>query len=532
MPTTVSPDLRSYLAVLWRRKWIILPFVVLVPLIAYVVQSGKPAVYQASSDVLLSRTSLSGSIAGLDDPNIWNPERYSRNQVELARSPAVAERVLTAERLDWSPYTLLGISSVTAVEAADLLRFVVTNGDPDLAARLATGYAAGYIDYRLEVDTRAMQRALTAIRRQLRELRETRSAGTDTYTGLVEKQQQLETAVALQTANALLVRPAVGAGQIAPNPKRSAIVGLLVGIILGLGLAFLRDALDVGARSADEIGDLLELPLLGKLPPPPLTQRRAVTMLVSPDRVEAEPYRILRSNLEFVMLDRPAKTVMLTSATTGEGKSTVASNLAVALALAGRRTVLVDLDLRRPSISRLFGLDQRPGITDAALGRVPLAAAIRRVTLPTTQTAPGSVGNGGFESPVLHVVPTGSIPPNLGEFALSDALARILDELEERSDILIVDSSPALMTSDALTLSRRFDAVLLVAKLGTFRRTMVRDMRRFLETSPATKLGVVITGAASAAGYGYYTDQRPNFEAPLVSGRSPQRRGVARRRRR
>ena len=85
MPTTVSPDLRSYLAVLWRRKWIILPFVVLVPLIAYVVQSGKPAVYQASSDVLLSRTSLSGSIAGLDDPNIWNPERYSRNQVELAQ---------------------------------------------------------------------------------------------------------------------------------------------------------------------------------------------------------------------------------------------------------------------------------------------------------------------------------------------------------------------------------------------------------------------------------------------------------------
>ena len=387
--THLSPDLRSYLAVLWRRKLLILPFVVLVPLVAYMLQSSKPAVYQASADVLLSRTSLSNAVAGIDDPNIWQPERYARNQVELARSPVLAANVIEEEKLEgWGPYDLLGISFVSPVEQTDLLRFSVTSGDNELAARLATAYANGYIAYRLEIDTNALQRALVSIRRQLDEVRANNNTQSPLYTALVEKQQQLETAAALQTANAVLVHPAAGAGQIAPRPMRSAILGLLVGIVLGLGLAFLRDALDDGARSADEVADSLELPLLGKLPPPSLFQRRKVTMLASPEHALAEPYRILRSNLEFVTLDRNMKSLMVTSATTGEGKSTVAANVAVAFALTGKKTLLVDLDLRRPSMARLFGLNERPGITDVALGRATLASAVRSIPLHGARKRP------------------------------------------------------------------------------------------------------------------------------------------------
>jgi polysaccharide biosynthesis transport protein len=503
----LNADLRSYLSILWRRKLVILPFVVIVPVVAYLLQSGKPPVYQASADVLLSRASLSNSIAGIEDPNIWQPERDARNQVEVARAPELAADVVEALDLeDWTAQDLLDASSVTPGEDTDLLQFTIASRDRDLAMRLATEYASLYIDYRLELDTRALQQALRALAEKLRET----VRGTPLHTSILEKQQQLETAAALQTANAVLIHPATSATQIEPRPKRSAVLGLLAGIVLGLGFAFVRDALDLRVRSADEAADLLDLPLLGKLPRPSFVARRGVIMLAWPGRADAEPYRILRSNLEFVSMDRTLRSIMVTSAVSGEGKSTAAANLAVSFALAGKKTILVDLDLRRPSVARFFELEEQPGITDVALGWIDLEAALRHISLHPSRTSAKQLEgrNGSKDVGTLHVLPAGSLPPNLGEFATTDALARVIKKLHGRADILIVDSSPALQTSDALTLSSHVDALLVVARLGVLRRTMVRDLKRFLVSAPSRTLGIVVTGAPVESAYGYYAEQR------------------------
>jgi polysaccharide biosynthesis transport protein len=531
--SALSPDLRSYLSVLWRRKLLILPLIIIVPTVAYFLQSQKPPLYHASADVLLSRTSLSDALAGIDDPNIFQPERDARNQVEVARAPDLAEQVVDAADVDGlTGRTFLEDSSVEPVEDTDLLRFTVASGDEDEAVELATEYADQYITYRLGLDTKALQEALAALADKL----EDTTPGSSLYNAILAKQQQFETAAALQTANAVLIHPATEATQVEPRPRRAAILGLLAAIVLGLGLAFVYDALDLRVRSADEVADLLDLPLLGKLPRPSVQARRNVVMLASPESGEVEPYRILRSNLEFVTFDPPLRSVLVTSALSGEGKSTAASNLAVSFALAGKKTILVDFDLRRPSIAKLFRIAEQPGVTDVALGQATLDSALQRVPL-TARVQPMPRGRNGQNRQVasnevgsLEVLSAGSIGPAPGEFTMTDAVANLIEDLHERADILIVDSPPALQTSDALALSDKVDGILVVARLGILRRTMVRDLRRFFAAAPAVKVGVVVTGAPSDAAYGYYgvprrsrTEAEPAVEETGAATRRKQR---------
>ena len=152
-------------------------------------------------------------------------------------------------------------------------------------------------------------------------------------------------------------------------------LGLILGLVIGVGLAFLRDALNTRVRSAEEVQEKLGLALLSRVPEPPKDLRggAGIVMLARPEAPEAEAYRIAATNLGFVNLDRGARTIMFTSALRGEGKSTTAANVAVALARSGARVILVDLDLKRPSQARLFGLGKGPGFTNVALGHTALA---------------------------------------------------------------------------------------------------------------------------------------------------------------
>jgi receptor protein-tyrosine kinase len=234
-------------------------------------------------------------------------------------------------------------------------------------------------------------------------------------------------------------------------------------------------------------------------------------MLAQPAGAYAEAFRMLRTNLEYTLLDSRARALLITSAAAEEGKSTTAANLAVALARAGRHVALVDLDLRRPHLERFFDIPTTsPGITDVALGRISLDTALQRIDLgtglPDPQHSNGSLEDyhGGIGS--LHIVASGHIPPNPGEFVGTERLATILDELRSRFDAVIIDSPPLLRVGDAMTLSTKVDAVILVARLKVVRRPMLNEMRRLLDSSPAATLGFVVTGADSRTGgdtYGY-----------------------------
>jgi Mrp family chromosome partitioning ATPase len=241
-------------------------------------------------------------------------------------------------------------------------------------------------------------------------------------------------------------------------------------------------------------------------------------MLDHPVSPEAEPFRILRTNLQFTNLEHGCRSIMITSALHSEGKSTTAGNLAVALARAGLRVMLVDLDLRRPSLHRFFDLGHRPGMTEVLLGHATIDDAVTQLTFSSSSengavsTLPQSRAKAlgarrAAAVGTLEVIGAGSIPPNPGEFIATAGLDEALEQMMARADMLLVDGPPMLLAGDALTLSAKIDGLIIVARLNAFDRDAIDELSRFLAASPSEKLGLVVTDDGWNRGYGYYYSQ-------------------------
>jgi tyrosine-protein kinase len=510
-PAHEHSSLRDYLQVLRRRKWIVLTAVVVVPVAAYFFSAQQQSKYRATAEVLLSRQNLSQSLNGVQDPTLSiQPDRLAQTQADLARVPPVVERTLRATDANGiTADEFTADSSVSAKTDADLLTFNYANHDPDLAARLATEYARQYIAYRTQLDTQALSKARTQVQDRITQLELGGDTKSALYASLVERDQQLQTMQALQTANASLVREAQGASKVQPRPTRNAILGLMLGLVLGVALAFLCEALDTKVRTSDEVARKLNLPILARIPAPPRQLRSAnkLAMLADPDGTHAEPFRVLRTNVEFANLEVNAKTMMVTSAVEEEGKSTTVANLAVAFARSGKRTILVDLDLRRPFQHRFFPLGRRPGLTDVALRHASIDEGLAPYPLtdgPSWSLRNRLSGNGTVTiAGRLEVIGTGPLPPNPGEFLGSHVLDEILAQLAGRADLVLIDAAPLLRVGDALALSAKVEAMLIVARIDRLRRPILRELQRTLEASRAKPLGLIVTAADADESYGY-----------------------------
>ena len=498
--------LHDYVNVVLRSKWIVLTAVVVVPLVAIVLSQTQDPQYSSSATVLLNRQSLAATVTGGQDPNVFqDPELLGRTQAQVARVPEVARRAIAEAGIDdRTPGQLLAQSNVATVPQTDVvLQFGVSDRRPEYAAALATAYARAYTSYRRDLDTAAYKAAQKELRQQMVKLQADGVDRSSTlYSSLLEKYQNLSTLIALQVSNAGVLREADGASQIAPRTKMNAALGLFLALVIGLGLAFLREALDRRVRADQDLTTLIDLPLLGRLAGPPKSvDIRELAMMSRPATPEAESFRLLRANLELANLDLHARTIMVTSASQQEGKSTTVANLAVALASAGRRVALVDLDLRDPALGRIFGLQMRAGVTQVVLGDVALDEALTRTPLVSPQIGPS--GRAPMTSGTLDVLPAGSIPPNPGEVAASAAVADILRVLAESHDIVLVDAPPLLVVSDAVTLGARVDALVVVIRLNVTDQDKLGQLARALNSVPAAKLGYVLTGAEMPGGYGY-----------------------------
>jgi capsular exopolysaccharide synthesis family protein len=223
-------------------------------------------------------------------------------------------------------------------------------------------------------------------------------------------------------------------------------------------------------------------------------------MMAEPESVDAEAFRMLRTNLDFANLDREAKVIMVSSAIGGEGKSTTAANLAIAFARAGRKVLLAELDLRRPNLGKMLKAYPPAGLVDVLLGYVPLEEAIERISVERAIPAANGRGARGTEIEFLSAGPTLA---DVGELFGSKKLDQVLDRLRGRADLILLDAPPLLLVGDAMALSAKADALLLVAKPQVIRRPMLKELRRFLDATPTEKLGVVLTGDSAATGLGY-----------------------------
>ncbi len=288
-----------------------------------------------------------------------------------------------------------------------------------------------------------------------------------------------------------------------PETVRNVALGVLVGIALGVALAFLREALDTRVRSADEVRDRLGLPLLGHVPrPDPGLNGNGLAALSEPGGAGAEAFRILRTSLDITRLQHDVASIVITSTTEGEGKSTTAANLAVTLARSGRHVILLDLDLRQPGVDRFFDLDGRPGLTSVAVGRAGMADVLSVVDVhPESAVA---------DTGILEVVKVGAAPPDPGDFLSSTFVSEAVATLAKRCDVLLIDSPPMLAVGDAMAIATRADAVVVVTELNQIRRVTLTETRRILEACPARKLGFIATGSNGASGYAYGYGDRTN----------------------
>jgi polysaccharide biosynthesis transport protein len=447
---SIAPSLLDYLQVLRRHKLLFLLIVYLVPATAVTLSIRQAPEYQASAQVLLTPLSAQAQ-----------PGSTAQTQVQLAKVADILSAV-TGEvpDADLTQTELRKASTVSSAPGSDILTFSVKSSSPELAMRLATAYAEAFTTYK-----RLNHRPPPA--------------------DVVERADQ--------------------AAKVGPQTVRNAALALFLGVVLALVVVFLVDAADTRLRSADTIREALGLRLLGQLPVPPahLAKQSSLVMLAEPTSHEAEPFRVLRVSLDFANAEQGSRSIMFTSAGDAEGKTTTAANLAVALARAGRRIILIDADLRRPNLHNVFGLDARPGLADVALGDVELEHALRPIPLIEATSAVDG-GRRMHTNGSLDVLSAGFALPDPDQLGAERAIGRIVKRAQERADLVLIDAPP-LLVGDAIGLSAHVDAVVLVARLRALRRSMLADVSRIFEASPAVKLGFILTGAGKSDGYTRYT---------------------------
>ncbi|NOZ25086.1 MAG: polysaccharide biosynthesis tyrosine autokinase [Nitrospirae bacterium] len=282
---------------------------------------------------------------------------------------------------------------------------------------------------------------------------------------------------------------------IKPNKKRNILLAVVVGLMSGMGLAFFFDYLDNSIKTPRDVEERLGLPIFGHIPLAPVEKsnrrsRDAGSALVTVDStksITAESFRSLRTNLQFAVLDRRGKIFHFTSAMQGEGKSTITANLGITLALMGSRTLIVDLDLRKPRVHRIFNISKEPGVTHLLAGK----ADFRKILIPS-------------EIEHLYMIPAGIIPPNPSELLSKQDLMNFLDEARQEFDYVLIDSPPVLPVTDAQLLGRLADATFIVIKLGETSFHAVEHAIKQLRSVNVNVAGTIINKIKPTAGYGYY----------------------------
>jgi capsular exopolysaccharide family len=283
----------------------------------------------------------------------------------------------------------------------------------------------------------------------------------------------------------ILDRAQVPTSPIRPKKAQNIIFAGLLGLFLGLGLALLMELIDDRMNSAEEAERVLRLPTLGTIP---LIEEEGLRLIrdISTFSPLMESYRTLRTNINFAAVGNTVKSLLVTSSVPAEGKSTTCANLAMAMAMDGRRVIIVDGDLRRPSQHHLFKINSSPGLTDILVG----THTIEEVMQPTSVEG-------------VRIIPAGSPPPNPAELLGSDAMGAFLAAVEQMADVVLLDSPPTLAVADAAVLSSRTDGVLLVISYGETKKSNTKQAREMLGRANALVLGTVLN-RQDAPGGGYY----------------------------
>lgn len=505
----MNPDqeltLRDYWFVVVRRRWLVIVGVLSVMLGAFALSSVQEPIYRAEAQMLVQSRGTE-SLFG-NTQNVINTTGVLATEVKVVESPIVSERV----RQDLGIDGPIPAASGAQIGQTNVLAVSVRSGDPDTARLLADAYVQAYIDIRREQAVNDLVAAgnelsdkITEIEGQIEDIDQQIAATDPADTVAIatletqrdaliarqllykERLDQLQVDAALKTGGAQSIRQAtLPTDPVEPTTSRSLALALVVGLLLGLGAAFLVDYTDDSIRSVDEMERLTGLPVLSVVPADPPPDNRPIS-LSRPNDFAVETYRTLRTNVTFMGVDKPLRVLQITSPLATEGKTTTATNLAVVLAQAGDRVLLIDGDLRKPRVHDVFGVDGSRGLTNVLLGESPDLF---------THTIDEN----------LSLLCAGEVPPNPSEMLSSRRLAEVFAEIREQYEWIVVDSAPLLPVSDSIALSRSVDGTIVVAQAGrTTRRQLVGAIDQLQQVS-ASLVGLVFNRVSSKGrGYGGY----------------------------
>jgi receptor protein-tyrosine kinase len=478
------------LDMLRRRSLIIVGAVIVCVLVALGQRALAGDVYESSAEVMFNAPSLSDAALEVDRGGV-DPDRTAATNVLIAESQEVADAV-RREVGGPSAQALLDQVQVEAEESADVLRITASDEDPGRAAAIANAFAEQYIRFKAQRDIDSIAAAEADLRRQLEAL----PARAPERAALQDSLQRLSSLRAVASGDARLL------GRAAPAAEPAGIGGVplivlavMLGLALGLTAAFLAEAIDRRINTVEDFEHEYRMSALVGIPEPAFRVEKAELR----DEL-LEPYRILRSTLEFMRVSHQLDVIVVTSAVPAEGKTTIAVDLAHAIALTSD-VVLVELDLRRPTLSRHLDIDPRRGVTTALLGREPAAALLQ------TPLA---------DRPNFTVLPAGRLPPNPSELLGTESAADLLAGLAAEGSTVIVDAPPLLPVSDTHVLFNLpvVSGVLVAARLGLTTRDEARRARAIIDRHPVRPIGLVVTGVEAGGRYGYevYGSEEP--EAP------------------
>lgn len=536
-----EPDLRYYLQVLRRRKLVIALSLAVVVAVALTLSFVQTPRYAATAKLLLKQRS-SQSVFASGPQGYVDPVRSVETEIEVIKTEPVQD--LVRRKIGSVPAV-----QVRAVGQTDLVTVRAESTDPARASLIANTYAAAYIDFRraqaleqFSAASEQIQTKVTQLQQQIDSLGSTttnlpacvdtrstpdacsqRTAAEATVAarrttllnqlGLFQQTlDQLGVDSALASGSAQLVTPAsTPSAPFEPTPRRNAVLGIVLGLLVGIGLAFLVEYLDDSIKGKEDLDRAVPgVGVIGLIPQIPDWKARARSRVVSlsdPTSPGAEAYRILRTSIQFLGIEHQTKVIQMTSASAQEGKTTTLSNLAVAFANSGLRTVVVCCDLRRPRLHQFFGLDNAVGFTSVLLGNVALSRAL--------QPVPGQDR--------LLVLASGPLPPNPAELLSSSRTADLLRNLAAQADIVLVDCPPVLPVTDSIVLSQRVDATVLVVSARTTTRKAAHRAAEMLHQVNAPLIGAVLNGVTEESGYGgyasrYYTAENVSNNGASVTG--------------
>lgn len=396
--------------------------------------------YQASTTLILTKTALTAQSTELDYNTVLLNKQLLKTYQELAKSRTIIEKVRSSMNAKINVEDLKNMINVELVGDTGLIRIKVENGDPQKAALIANTLG--------EVFVKEIPRLM--------------------------KINNVEIVDRAQTPKS----------PIKPNIKLNLILAGIAGFLLSLGLVFLLEYLDNTFNTTKDVEKNLALPTLGTIPIN--STDSALVTVEGPHSVNAEAYRVLKTNLVFLTVDKSIKTLLVTSASAQEGKSTISANLGIIFAQGGNKVIIIDADLRLPSQHKIFGLLQRPGLTNVALDEISFEKGLQKTKVPG-----------------LSVLSTGPLPPNPAELLGSLKMKNIIAEAQKNADIVIIDSAPVVPVIDAAILANVVDGTLLILNCGKSRTDLVKMAKEQILKANARILGTVLNGVTVKSDKGY-----------------------------